>query len=62
MHSVFVIPAAPSRFVIPGEPTCETRDPDSSKERAALGPGAPLRSDRDDKWRGLAPDNIGVCP
>ncbi len=50
------------RIVIPGEPTCETRDP-NSRAISLLGPGSPkLRtrnfSGRDDKrWNSHAPTN-----
>ncbi len=56
------------RIVIPGEPTCETRDPDS-RAISLLGPGSPkLRtrnfSGRDDKrWNAHAPTDslLGAC-
>ena len=46
-----------SKVVIPGEPSCETRDPGltSASALAALGPGAPLRFGRDDiLWGGAS--------
>ena len=39
----------PPHLVIPGEPTCETRDPAPSVVSVRLGPGSPLRFGRDDK-------------
>jgi hypothetical protein len=35
--------------VIPGEPSCETRDPAIFYGAGALGPGSPLRVGRDDR-------------
>ena len=40
--------------IIPGEPSCETRDPALSSRTVALGPGSsarlPRTYGRDDKW------------
>ncbi|WP_045834687.1 hypothetical protein [Hyphomicrobium sp. 99] len=43
--------ASENNIVIPGEPSCETREPLVECNLAVLGPGSPLRSGRDDKGR-----------